>query len=261
MTRRGFSLIELLVVVAIVALLVGLLLPALSSARESARRAVCLSNERQVYMALMAYAGDFDEQVPLGYSLGPGEGWKQYNYLVRTNPASGTAAMRWMGLLYLHGAFDAPGAFFCPSEMDELMSFDTESNPWPPDDSAPRGKSTRIGYGVRPVVGWGFPADRPMPGRLPRLADFAHAARTAFAADLLHKPDRVEVRHGSGLNVVWSDGAAAWVGAEPLERVKVHGMTWGDTLNTGFDAAFNDVFLGEDNEGEPVGIWAELDRE
>ena len=45
--RRGFSLIELLIVIAIIALLVGILLPAVSRIRESGRSTVCLANLQQ----------------------------------------------------------------------------------------------------------------------------------------------------------------------------------------------------------------------
>lgn len=61
---RGFTLIELLVVIAIIALLIGILLPALRSARESARRAKCLSNQRQIGLALQMYAEAFKEYIP-----------------------------------------------------------------------------------------------------------------------------------------------------------------------------------------------------
>src|SRR5579863_2998504 len=54
----GFSLVELLVVLAIIAALVGLLLPALTRARESGRRAVCLSNVHQLTEAWLMYAGE-----------------------------------------------------------------------------------------------------------------------------------------------------------------------------------------------------------
>ncbi len=55
---NGFTLIELLVVISIIALLIALLLPALASAREAGRTVQCLSNERQLGIAVAAYVGD-----------------------------------------------------------------------------------------------------------------------------------------------------------------------------------------------------------
>lgn len=62
--RRGFTLIELLVVVAIIALLISILLPALRNAREQGKRTVCLSNMRQMGIALLSYAIENGEYVP-----------------------------------------------------------------------------------------------------------------------------------------------------------------------------------------------------
>jgi prepilin-type N-terminal cleavage/methylation domain-containing protein/prepilin-type processing-associated H-X9-DG protein len=56
---RGFTIIELLVVIAIVAVLIALLLPAVQSAREAARRAACVSNLKQIGIALQSYERTF----------------------------------------------------------------------------------------------------------------------------------------------------------------------------------------------------------
>jgi prepilin-type N-terminal cleavage/methylation domain-containing protein/prepilin-type processing-associated H-X9-DG protein len=63
--RLGFTLIELLVVIAIIALLVGILLPALGKARTAARTAACLSNTKQMGLAMTLYAGDYKSWMPL----------------------------------------------------------------------------------------------------------------------------------------------------------------------------------------------------
>lgn len=60
MTRRGFTLVELLVVVAIVGLLIGILVPTLSAARASAQAAACLANMRTMSAASFAYSNDHD---------------------------------------------------------------------------------------------------------------------------------------------------------------------------------------------------------
>lgn len=64
--RRGFTLIEILVVVAIVALLIAILLPSLAAARASSRRSLCGSNLHQAGFALQGYLLEFREYVPRG---------------------------------------------------------------------------------------------------------------------------------------------------------------------------------------------------
>lgn len=55
MKRRGFTLVELLVVITIISVLVGLTVPAIQAAREASRRATCINNQKQIALAIIGY--------------------------------------------------------------------------------------------------------------------------------------------------------------------------------------------------------------
>ena len=67
---RGFTLVELLVVIGIISLLVSILLPTLSRARDSARNIQCANNLRQVGIAFMGYQNDFEGYLPSPKAVG-----------------------------------------------------------------------------------------------------------------------------------------------------------------------------------------------
>ncbi|NLO04820.1 MAG: prepilin-type N-terminal cleavage/methylation domain-containing protein [candidate division WS1 bacterium] len=64
--RKGFTLIELLVVIAIISILASILFPVFSRAQGKGRQAACISNAKQIALALIMYAQDYDEVLPRG---------------------------------------------------------------------------------------------------------------------------------------------------------------------------------------------------
>jgi prepilin-type N-terminal cleavage/methylation domain-containing protein/prepilin-type processing-associated H-X9-DG protein len=101
--RRGFTLIELLVVIAIIAILAAILFPVFAKAREKAREASCLSNVKQIALAVLMYQNDYDGFVPLIFYDPPRTYWPLaiFPYLgqavvtTRNYGIFGCPSMRW----------------------------------------------------------------------------------------------------------------------------------------------------------------------
>lgn len=238
--RRGFTLVELLVVIGIIALLVAILLPTLNRAREAGIRVQCLSNLKQMHVSFVEYSIRFRDAAPIGYV----EGYKQMNYMAYRGANWVT-----VGVFYPAGLMKTGSVYYCPTRIqDNGNGFNVRDNLWPmtPDANPPLG-TLRLAYAVRPSnpgVQWATPnsiQNYYPPIKMPRLTKIKNRA---LVADLLSNPYDVKIAHKKGINVLYGSGSAVWV---PLEIVKADL----DKCTAQFSNA-NDQF--QDN------IWEALDR-
>lgn len=114
MKQKAFSLIELLVVVAIISLLVSILLPSLTKAKALAKDVLCRHTLKQLYIAFYNYSNDNEERLPPCSGWGEGCGWDSgYGYV---------------NTLYPEYA-ETPEAFFCPGSIHPTKSQPSEAFP------------------------------------------------------------------------------------------------------------------------------------
>ncbi|HCU35651.1 MAG TPA: hypothetical protein DGT21_09390 [Armatimonadetes bacterium] len=179
--HRGFTLIELLVVIAIIAILASMLLPVFARAREKARQSACLSNTKQLLLALNMYAQDYDETYPPGYTaFQDSPNWRDFvvPYIRNTQ------------------------VLVCPSQRkDRPVSYGLgyavqgrSTNSWD-DDTRVVAIGETVGYEAKY---WSV---------LPLSSDPATCSNVY-----------IDPRHNNGLNIGFADGHAKWLAKDATEN-------------------------------------------
>lgn len=115
---RAFTLIELLVVIAIIAIIAALLLPVIAKSKEAGKSAACLSNLRQVGLALQMFVQDNDNKMPV-----------MYDAPISTNASPLTNTLATMDLV-LSNHLGNVRVLLCPSDRKDLFARTGSSYAW-----------------------------------------------------------------------------------------------------------------------------------
>lgn len=191
---RGFSLVDVLVSLAVISVLIGLLLPTLSGVRETTRQVVCRSNVRQHGFGIALFADDWGNKIP------PSSFSVSQPHLT-TVARRGDAPDAWEGLghLFIMDYLPAGAVFYCPSHTGAHPASQYASR-WTstPGSGAVSDREIVTNYqyrgALRSVYGGSFLPDIP--------------ARAALVADALRTQG--DFNHRIGTNVLRADLSANW---------------------------------------------------
>jgi prepilin-type N-terminal cleavage/methylation domain-containing protein/prepilin-type processing-associated H-X9-DG protein len=210
MPRKGFTLIELLVVIAIIAILAAILFPVFAKAREKARQSACLSNQKQIGLAVMQYCQDYDDVYPPS--------------------ASGTGT--WTSSpFYLAPYVKNRDVWKCPSQTGEAIYQDDKTLPWYYGWVGHYSPSTHLMPNVNYVkirAGWGCiqhyvsMSEVIVPASTIAIMEFPLAQINGYGWSWGVHYDwwwhfhldpagyKLPFTHSDGLNIIFADGHAKW---------------------------------------------------
>jgi len=221
--RRGFTLIELLVVIAIIAILAAILFPVFARAREKARQTSCLSNLKQIGLALIMYTNDYDECYPTGRTwCGNPSTQQNLQYYQLVNPyvknwqlfaCPSSSRQCANGSIPHHGVNSMVGQWGVPANFQ--LSYGYSEYMW----NGAFGNAIGCGgvQNAHKSTMWKQPASSVIVADSAGLINSGHRIGWANECGVGCNPPRAvdgNTRHNGGSNVAFMDGHAKFVSAQ-----------------------------------------------
>lgn len=222
--QRAFTLIELLIVIAIIAILATILFPVFARARENARRSACQSNLHQLGLAMAAYTQDYDERYPPAMAAGSGFSWD-----INIAPYAGVTVTN----------NKAPQIFFCPDDTGPRINNFSNSTrrsyamPKPNGGSGGIILSTNLSRLLSEVL---LPSatlllvEQPVNANIfggnSRAVCFYPDQQLTMSANTPPNPDLPYPNHFEGWNYLFCDGHVKWL--HPQDTMGPAGVSNGD---------------------------------
>jgi len=230
--RRGFTLVELMVVVAILALLLTFLMPSLQRVREITRRAVCGTNLSSLGKAWMIYFKDNNNKTPQTHNVNPSvpDSIAQFHNMIYCGREHTTGKPDYInaGVLYREGLVSGQQAYVCPTIESNWVgpwftagdpnldkNAPVNENPWPTIEKC----GTFMTYGKRRMYYYDAPQMAEYPWNEPQPRPDANImlwsatisvvkdpTGFSFMSDLFTNGEWSLMSHVPGINVLYLDG-------------------------------------------------------
>ena len=229
--RTAFTLIELLIVIAIIAILAALLLPVFQKVRIRAYRAQCLSNLRQIGLGIQLYEQDNEEKLMPGHLL------------AAPNPVTGNDMAGWAGVS--NGYLQSTEIFVCPTDVTPKVVKDGETY-FPTTYFMNVNLSAKVTPGGLPLAALAAPASTVLLGEstggglrvnIARLNDL-NEADSIFANYFVSITAAGANRHQGGRDFLLADGHVKWLRPEAVSTGSILIAASPDPLPHSFSATF-----------------------